>query len=385
MENSLLIVAALSFFIALSPLLSKTFMIPVVVIEIALGIAGRHFGLFEKNEYFFIIAKVGFLFLMFLAGLEVNLKEFARAGSSVFKRVFFYFIILYSLALFMTFYFKLSFVYIVVFPIFSLGMIMALIKDYGKNEPWLNLALVIGIIGEVISIVALTVLSGAVSFGFGQSFYKAMLTLVMIICAAILFFKATRALFWWFPEAKKVIMPDIDSKEQDIRFSMALFFAMIALMLYLKIDMVLGAFFAGMFIAAFFSHKKDLHEKLSSFGFGFFAPIFFVYVGSTLNLEYVLSSAILIHAAFIASTIVGIRLIGSFIAFYGHLGFKNTLLFALSDSMPLTFMVAAATLGLNAKAIDEFEYSSIVVASMLEAMTIMMIIKGVTSIYKRLH
>jgi Kef-type K+ transport system membrane component KefB len=93
----------------------------------------------------------------------------------------------------------------------------------------------------------------------------------------------------------------------------------------------------------------------------------------------------LIHAAFIASTIVGIRLIGSFIAFYGHLGFKNTLLFALSDSMPLTFMVAAATLGLNAKAIDEFEYSSIVVASMLEAMTIMMIIKGVTSIYKRLN
>ena len=86
---------------------------------------------------------------MFLAGLEVNLKEFARAGSSVFKRVFFYFIILYSLALFMTFYFKLSFVYIVVFPIFSLGMIMALIKDYGKNEPWLNLALVIGIIGHL--------------------------------------------------------------------------------------------------------------------------------------------------------------------------------------------------------------------------------------------
>ncbi len=360
-------------------------MIPVVVIEIALGVAGRYFGLFESNEYFFIIAKVGFLFLMFLAGLEVNLKEFAKAGTAVFKRVFFYFIILYSLALFMTIYFKLSFVYVVVFPIFSLGMIMALIKDYGKNEPWLGLALVIGIIGEVISIVALTVLSGAVSFGFGQSFYKAMLTLLLIIFAAILFFKAARAFFWWFPNAKKVIMPDIDSKEQDIRFSMALFFAMIALMLYLKIDMVLGAFFAGMFIAAFFSHKKELHEKLSSFGFGFFAPIFFIYVGTTLNLDYVLSSAILIHAVFIASTIVGIRLIGSFIAFYGHLGFKNTLLFALSDSMPLTFMVAAATLGLNAKAIDEFEYSSIVVASMLEAMVIMMVIKGVTSIYKRLN
>ena len=81
MENSLLIVAALSFFIALSPLLSKTFMIPVVVIEIALGIAGRHFGLFEKNEYFFIIAKVGFLFLMFLAKVSAKTKKNIESGT----------------------------------------------------------------------------------------------------------------------------------------------------------------------------------------------------------------------------------------------------------------------------------------------------------------
>ncbi|MDD3468203.1 MAG: cation:proton antiporter, partial [Campylobacterales bacterium] len=312
---------------------------------------------------------------MFLAGLEVNLKEFAKIKSTLLTRVVLYFAMLYALALSIVLYFGLSFIYLVILPIFSLGMIMALLKDYGKDKPWLSLALLIGILGELISIVALTILSGAVSFGFGKEFYKAMGTLALIVVAGVVFFRLARAFFWWFPETKRMIMPDIASKEQDIRFSMALFFVMIAIMLYLKIDMVLGAFFAGMFITAFFSHKKDLHDKLSSLGFGFLAPIFFIYVGSTLKLDVVLSAEIIKNALFLIACMVSIRLIGSFSAFYGYLGFKNTILFALSDSMPLMFMVAAATLGLQSHTIDAREYSSIVVASMLDAIALMLVIK----------
>lgn len=375
MGGAITIIIALSLFIAVSPFISKALLIPIVVVEILLGILGNHFGFLEKNEYFFIIAKVGFLFLMFLAGLEVNLKEFAKIKSTLLTRVVLYFAMLYALALSIVLYFGLSFIYLVILPIFSLGMIMALLKDYGKDKPWLSLALLIGILGELISIVALTILSGAVSFGFGKEFYKAMGTLALIVVAGVVFFRLARAFFWWFPETKRMIMPDIASKEQDIRFSMALFFVMIAIMLYLKIDMVLGAFFAGMFITAFFSHKKDLHDKLSSLGFGFLAPIFFIYVGSTLKLDVVLSAEIIKNALFLIACMVSIRLIGSFSAFYGYLGFKNTILFALSDSMPLMFMVAAATLGLQSHTIDAKEYSSIVVASMLDAITLMLVIK----------
>ncbi len=375
MGGAITIIIALSLFIAVSPFISKALLIPIVVVEILLGILGNHFGFLEKNEYFFIIAKVGFLFLMFLAGLEVNLKEFAKIKSTLLTRVVLYFAMLYALALSIVLYFGLSFIYLVILPIFSLGMIMALLKDYGKDKPWLSLALLIGILGELISIVALTILSGAVSFGFGKEFYKAMGTLALIVVAGVVFFRLARAFFWWFPETKRMIMPDIASKEQDIRFSMALFFVMIAIMLYLKIDMVLGAFFAGMFITAFFSHKKDLHDKLSSLGFGFLAPIFFIYVGSTLKLDVVLSAEIIKNALFLIACMVSIRLIGSFSAFYGYLGFKNTILFALSDSMPLMFMVAAATLGLQSHTIDAKEYSSIVVASMLDAIALMLVIK----------
>ena len=376
MQSSVAIVVALSFFIALSPFVSKTLRIPIVVVEIIFGVLGGHFGFLGQNEYFYIIAKVGFLFLMFLAGLEVNLKEFVKIRSTLMGKVALYFLLLYGLALAIVLYFKLSFIYLVILPIFSLGMIMALLKDYGKDKPWLSLALIIGIVGEVVSIVALTILSGAVTFGFGKEFYKAMATLGAIVFVLVMFFRLSRAFFWWFPEVKRAIMPDVSSKEQDIRFSMALFFVMIAIMLYLKIDMVLGAFFAGVFITAFFAHKKDLHEKLSSFGFGFFAPIFFIFVGSTLKLDVVLSMEIFKSALFLIACMVSIRLIGSFSSFYGHLGFKNTLLFALSDSMPLTFMVAAATIGLQSGTIDNIEYSSIVVASMLDAIILMLLIKA---------
>ncbi len=376
MQSSIAIVMALSFFIAISPFVSKTLRMPIVVVEMLLGVLGGYYGVLWHNEYFYIIAKVGFLFLMFLAGSEVSLKEFTAIRTTLFGKVALYFILRYSITLFIVLYFKLNFIYLVILPISSVGIIIALIKDYGKDKQWLTFAMLIGIVGEVISIVALTILSGAVSFGFGKEFYKAMFTLAAIMFVLIILFRLSRAFFWWFPEVKRAIMPDVSSKEQDIRFSMALFFVMIAIMLYLKIDMVLGAFFAGVFITAFFAHKKDLHEKLSSFGFGFFAPIFFIFVGSTLKLDIVLSMEIFKGALFLIACMVSIRLIGSFSTFYGHLGFKNTLLFALSDSMPLTFMVAAATIGLQSGAIDNIEYSSIVVASMLDAIILMLLIKA---------
>ncbi len=376
MQSPIAIVMALSFFIAISPFVSKTLRMPIVVVEMLLGVLGGYYGVLWHNEYFYIIAKVGFLFLMFLAGSEVSLKEFTAIRTTLFGKVALYFILRYSITLFIVLYFKLNFIYLVILPISSVGIIIALIKDYGKDKQWLTFAMPIGIVGEVISIVALTILSGAVSFGFGKEFYKAMFTLAAIMFVLIILFRLSRAFFWWFPEVKRAIMPDVSSKEQDIRFSMALFFVMIAIMLYLKIDMVLGAFFAGVFITAFFAHKKDLHEKLSSFGFGFFAPIFFIFVGSTLKLDIVLSMEIFKGALFLIACMVSIRLIGSFSTFYGHLGFKNTLLFALSDSMPLTFMVAAATIGLQSGAIDNIEYSSIVVASMLDAIILMLLIKA---------
>ncbi len=381
--SSIIVIMTLSFLVLISPFFSRITKIPVVVVEMLLGSVAGYFGLLYDDELFKLIAKIGFLYLMFLAGMEVNLRAFGLGESSLLRRTVIYFLVLYGCSLFLYLYLDLSAVYLVALPIFSLGMLMAMVKEYGKNEPWLALALNIGIIGELVSILALTILSGGLEYGFNREFAFTLGGLFLFLIGFILLFKGMRILFWWFPTLKTLIMPHEDSKDQDVRFSMAIMFSMIAMMLYLKIDVVLGAFLAGMLITAYFKHKTNLGEKLSSFGFGFLVPIFFIYVGSTLSFDAFMDMDILKHALFIALAIVSIRLISSFVAYSTYLGWKNTILFSLSDSMPLTFLVAIATLGLQAGAINESEYSAFIVASMGSGVILMVGIKFLYLLFKR--
>ena len=188
--------------------------------------------------------------------------------------------------------------------------------------------------------------------------------------------------FWWYPELKKFLIPDTHNNrfDQDIRFSISSLLILVAIMYALKIDVVLGAFAAGLFFKMFFHQKHELIDKIESFGFGFFVPIFFIYTGSTVKLE-ILDYNILKHAIFIIFAIVIIRLLSSFFAFYKYLKFKQTLLFALSDSMPLTFLVAIAMLTFNYGLITQSEYFSFIIASIIDGLILMLLIRKLHKIF----
>jgi Kef-type K+ transport system membrane component KefB len=368
--------------IMLSPALSKVFKTPVVVVEICLGLLAGYFGLIYDDETLKLIAKFGFVYLMFLAGLEINLKLVKIIKATLAWNVIFYFISLYSISAFICWFFDLGITYFVALPIFSLGMIMMLIKEYGKDEPWLNLALSIGVVGEVISILALTLFSGWVEYGFNISFLVSILTIVGVVALTILGLRLFYIVFWWYPELKKFLIPDVQNNrfDQDIRFSMSSLLMLVAIMYALKIDVVLGAFAAGLFFKMFFYQKHELIEKIESFGFGFFVPIFFIYTGTTVKLE-LLNYNILMHALFIMASIIVIRLISSYLAFYKFLKFKHTMLFALSDSMPLTFLVAIAMLTYNYGLISQEEYISFIIASMIDGLFLMLLIRKLHKIF----
>ena len=374
--ESIVVIVTMSVLIMVSPFLSRLTKIPVAVVEILLGSIAALLGLFgsAENGLLPLLAKVGFLYLMFLAGMEVNLREFGRIGNTLMRRAIAYFVIMYALAFFITLSLDLSPIYIAALPIVSLGMIMALINEYGRNEPWLNLALTIGIIGELISIAALTILSGTVQYGWGWEFARIMMTLLGFLLVVVAFFKGVKVLFWWFPEIKRLIMPDDNRQDQDVRVSIALFFVLVAAMLYLGLEVVLGAFVAGMFIASFFEHKAELPEKLSSFGFGFLVPIFFIYVGSTFELWALFDPQVLSLALWMVVAMVAIRLVSSLV-YLRFLGLRNTLLFGLGDSMPLSFLVAIATIGYGGGLLSQSEYFAFILASMIQAVGIMLLIQ----------
>lgn len=372
--SGLSILIVLAFIIFTSPYFSKILRIPIAPIEIILGSIAGYFGLIGHNDIFHIVSEVGFFYLMFLAGTEVDLKLFFTIDKKILKAGIVYILILYLLSALLTFGFDLNRLFILIIPIMAVGMIFTLFKEYGREEEWLNIGMLIASIGEVISIILLTFVGAYMKFGAGSELLFSIIYLVGFLIFSMIGFKILNVLFWWYPQLKVILMPYYDNSERDIRLCMALFFSIIALMLYLNLEIAFGAFVAGTFIASFFDHKKDLPHKLASFGFGFLVPTFFVYIGSTFKLNAFMIDGVVKDAALIVGVMIGFRIISSFV-FLNILGFKKMILYALSHSMPLTLLIAVATIAHKSNNISENFYFSFILASLTQAIIVTIGIK----------
>jgi transporter, monovalent cation:proton antiporter-2 len=369
---SILIVLALIVFS--SPYFSKILRIPIAPVEIILGALAGYLGLIGHNEMFKIVSEVGFFYLMFLAGTEVDLKIFFTTDKKILKFGLLYIAILYALSAFTTFAFNIDKLFILIIPLMSVGMIFTLFKEYGKDKDWLNLGMLVGSIGEVVSIAALTFVGAYMKFGAGSELALTTLYLGGFLALSAGAFKALNVLFWWYPQLRVILMPHYDNAEKDIRLCMALFFSIIALMLYLNLEIAFGAFVAGTFIATFFDHKKDLPHKLASFGFGFLVPTFFVHIGSTFKLNAIFIDGVVRDALLIVTVMTLFRAVSASV-FLNLLGFRKTLLYALSHSMPLTLLIAVATIAYKSGGINENFYFSFILASLTQAIIVTICIK----------
>ncbi len=377
--NEITIIVTVSVILSTSPFFSKSLRIPTPAVEIILGTIAAYFGFLHENYLFKLIAEVGFYYLMLMAGMEVDLRIFTSKKMPIIKEGFLYLILLYAISFVGIHYLHLDKILIILVPMISVGLILALYKDYGKNTRWLNLSMIVGTMGELVSIILLTFAGAILEFGIGIELYKAIIYLVLFLIVIIVLFKLLRVLFWWYPELKTFLMPHFDKEEKDIRLSMTIFFLLIAIMLFLHLEVAFGAFIAGIFINTFFEHKRELPEKLSSFGFGFLVPVFFIHIGSTFELQALFSKGLVLNAALITFLMISSRVLASFV-FLKMLSFKEVILFGLSHSMPLTLLIAVATIAYNSQSIDHFTYLSFVLASIFEVILVMMSIKAISTI-----
>jgi Kef-type K+ transport system membrane component KefB len=357
-----------------SPFIAKFLRIPIPPVEIILGSIFTYIGLIGHNEYFYLIAEVGFLYLMFLAGMEVDLKQITQSPKEVIQKSIIFLLLMVFFSIVSGVLFNLNTIVIISMPLISIGLLASLAKVYGKEQTWIRLALIVGVLGEIGSITALTIFDAASNTGFGLALLSKLAYLTLFILVVYLIYRLLHLLFWWFPEFKGILMPKLDTSDQDIRLAMSLFFILIAVMLSLGLELALGAFIAGVAISAFFHHEKKLEEKMSSLGFGFLVPLFFIHVGSSfdlraLSLNGVISGALLITFLMIISRILAA------IVLKGMSGARDALLIALSLSMPLTLLVAVATIGYEAKLLDLLNYYQLILASIFEILISMIIIK----------
>lgn len=379
MNDNVILIVTISLIIMFSPFFAKSLRLPITPVEIILGSIFGYAGYLHDEHLFDLVAEFGFLYLMFIAGTEINLKNVLKTPAVIIKKVAVYLVILYAFSIAFSMQFELGNTFIVLLPLISVGLVASLSKEYGKT-PWLNLSMVVGGIGEVVSILILTITSAALQSGIGLKLFQTVMALLAFILFMFLLFRFMQLLFWWLPKVATVLMPHHDKAEQDIRLSFGIFFLLLGAMLFLHLELAFGAFLAGIFIPSFFEHKYELPEKLASFGFGFLIPIFFIHIGSSFHLDALFMNGLIKEAVVITVVMILMRLIASLV-FLRELGFMDTMLFGLSHSMPLTLLIAMATLAFNANSIDILHYYAFILAALFQVISVMIIIKLI-NLYK---
>ena len=373
MSDNVVLITTVSLIIIFSPFIARLLKLPTTPIEIILGSILGYIGFLHDEHIFDLVAELGFLYLMFIAGTEINLKNTLKTPKNTVKKVILYLAILYIFSISFSVYLDLGKIFIVLLPLISVGLVATLSKEYGKT-PWLTLSMTSGAIGEIVSIGFLTLTSAALQSGFSLGLFHTILALIMFLIFMFLVFRSMQLIFWWYPEISTSLMPLEDNKEQDIRLSMGIFFLLVGAMLYLKLELAFGAFLAGIFIPTFFEHKHQLPEKLASYGFGFLIPIFFIHIGSSFDLSALAINGLIEKAILITLLMIAMRVIASLV-FVKELGFLDSILMGLSHSMPLTLLIAMATLAYNAKSIDQLHYYAFILASLFQVISVMIVIK----------
>jgi len=373
MNDNITLIMTISLIIMFSPFFAKFLKLPTTPIEIILGSLLGYVGFLHDAHLFEIVAEFGFLYLMFIAGTEISLKKVLNTSSTIMKKVIVYLIFLYAFSILFSIQFSLGKIFMVLLPLISVGLVATLSKEYGKT-PWLAMSMTVGGIGEVVSIVILTITSATLSSGVGMGLFQTIMALLTFLLFMFLLFRSMQLIFWWFPKVSLALMPYEDNKEQDIRLSMGIFFLLVGAMLYLHLELAFGAFLAGIFIPTFFEHKHELPEKLASYGFGFLIPIFFIHIGSSFNLDALLMQGLIQKALTIMLVMIIMRLIASLV-FIKELGLVDAVLMGLSHSMPLTLLIAMATLAFNANSIDKLHYYAFILAALFQIISVMIVIK----------
>ena len=138
--SNIALILTLSLLIWGSPYVAKILRMPIPPVEIILGSIFAYLGFIGQNEYFDLIAQVGFLYLLFLAGMEVNLRQITKSPKDVIRKSILFLVLMVLFSISSGLIFDLHMIVIIAMPLISIGLLATLSKTYGKEQPWIQLA-----------------------------------------------------------------------------------------------------------------------------------------------------------------------------------------------------------------------------------------------------
>src|SRR5579883_270523 len=284
-QAHVLLVLALGLFLA--PLVAARVRIPVAVAEMLYGavVAGLVPSLHHLPAFATFVQRFGFLFVLFLAGMELDTHDLlARGWGALLRAVPFGIAVPVGATLVATLLGRPPVLGLIVGTV-SIGLSSRLLADMGLLRTRLGQIVVLtGGIGEVVTIICIAVLSNAASSGDRLRVLLSVGALVAMFLAGLLVIGLLRDLAWWQPRWFAPLVSD-DSAELGLRSAIVLLSLFAVAAVLLDVPDALGAFVAGQALGIVFPLRRPddagnavavLRGKLRSVGFSFFLPVAFI-------------------------------------------------------------------------------------------------------------
>lgn len=255
--------------------------VPDVVLLLGFGllIGGHGLGLASTEGGVALVSELGLGLLFLLAGFEIHPRSLGgRQGGFAWATWAVSFILALGLSLAVGWQFGLTSAIAVAIALSStaLGTLLPILKQLGISDSKLGRAVLAhGAVGELAPVLAMAVLLSS------HTPLASLVLLGIFGFAVILMWSVPRKVLSRVPGLGSFLRASADGTGQLlVRATLLMLVALMAIAAVFELDVVLGAFAAGMVLRqAHSTLDAALEHKLETIGFGFLIPVFFVVSG----------------------------------------------------------------------------------------------------------
>ncbi len=318
-------------------------------------------------EYFSVLGDLAVVFLLFFVGLKIDIAEVRKLSKVIVLvtvlNTFFAFLFNFGVGLAFGYSIMISFLIGITGMPTAEAVVVPILDEFGMIVKKAG-QLIIGAgtlddILEVLIVAFVSILIGQESAEVGVKF-AAWGMIVFALTAFLLRKYLLKYLFTIFPHAKD---------QYRFLLMLAVLFLLSFIASKFELGLVVGAIIAGMVLQPFFAGRTSLESSIRTMAYGFFAPIFFFWVGIQADAASIMVAPALTILLFLAA------FIGKFFGVY-LLTVKNTLTrkeaitVGVGLNPRLTTDLIVIQILFSAHFIDRFLYTALAARAALATLTV---------------
>lgn len=333
--------------ILFAPILLTKLRIPHIIGMILAGLAiGEHgFNILVRDSSFELFGKVGVYYIMFLAGLEMNMADFKKNRGKAVALGLLAFIIPISIGMVTN---VLLLKYSLITSILLASMYAShtlvaypIVIRYGiSRQRSVSIAVGGTAVTDTLTLLVLAVISGVFKGEAGGLFWLWLVVRFVVLAMLIMYF-LPRIGRWFFRRYDDNVMQYI--------FVLAMVFLGAGLMELIGMEGILGAFLVGLVLNRLIPHVSPLMSHLEFVGNALFIPYFLIGVGMLIDVKVIFGGG---DALKVAGVMIVVALGGKWIAswltqkIYRMSVLERELMFGLSNAQAAATL-AAVLVGYN--------------------------------------